>query len=340
MAHFTIKTLASKLGISPSTVSRALHDHPDISDATKKRVVEAAKKYDYQPNLVAKSLQQKSSNVIGVIVPEIRHNFFSTVISGIEEAAYQAGYVIMVSQSNETLDRERLNIRAMLANRVAGLLVAISTETVVYDHLELALKQGVPLVQFDRVVEELATSKVVIDDFAAAYQAVTHLVTSGYRRIGHMAGHDGIALNRHRYEGYRKALSDAGLEFEERFLFHGGYSEEEGYRGAGNYLALGELPDAILAINDPVAVGMFVRFKEAGVRIPEDVAIVGFSDTPAAALIEPGLTTVFQPAFDMGKEAAALLLKQFKVKDEFLPETVVLNTRLLVRGSSRAVCRI
>lgn len=336
MAHFTIKTLARKLGVSPSTVSRALHNHPDISPATKKRVVEAAEKYNYQPNMVAKSLQQNSSNVIGVIVPEIRHHFFSTAISGIEEAAYEAGHVIMVSQSNETLDRERLNTRAMLANRVAGLLVAISTETVVYDHLEMALRQGVPLVQFDRVVEELPTSKVVIDDFKAAYEAVTHLIKSGYRRIGHMAGHDGIALNRHRFQGYRVALNDNGVEFDSKFVFHGGYNEEEGYRGAEKFLRLAELPDAILAINDPVAVGMFLKFREAGIRVPEDVALVGFSDTPASALIEPGLTTVFQPAFDMGKAAAALLLKQFKAKDKFVPENVVMDTRLLVRGSSRA----
>lgn len=335
MAQFTIKDLARKLGVSPSTVSRALHDHPDISEATKKRVVAAAEKYHYQPNLIAQSLQKKSSSTIGVIVPEIRHHFFSTVISGIEEVAYEAGYIIMVCQSNETLSREIVNTQALVANRVAGLLIAISTETTRHEHLESVLRHAVPLVQFDRVVEELDTSKVVIDDFRAAYEAVSHLAESGYRRIGHLAGQEGIALNRHRYEGYRAALRDHGLAFEEKFHVHGGYREEDGRAGAEKYLALDELPDAILAINDPVAVGAFSRFREAGVRIPDDVALVGFSDTPAAALIEPALTTVYQPAFEMGRTAAALLLEQFEAGPGFLPRTVTLDTELLVRGSSR-----
>lgn len=336
MAQFTIKDLARKLSISPSTVSRALRDHPDISKATKKRVVEAAEKYNYQPNQLAQSLQKRRTNTIGVIVPEIRHHFFSTVISGIEEVAYEHGFTIMVCQSNESLSREVINTQALVANRVAGLLIAISSESVSLDHLKGALNQNVPLVQFDRVAEELETSKVVVDDYKAAYEAVTHLIKQGYKRIGHMAGQDGIALNRHRYEGYRDALRDNGLEFEQKFHLHGGYREEDGRNGAKLYLEMDEMPDAILAINDPVAVGLFSEFKKAGLRIPEDIALVGFSDTPAAALIEPALTTVYQPAFEMGQTAARLLMKQFNLDDAtFHPETVILDTKLLVRGSSK-----
>lgn len=336
MGQFTIKDLARKLGISPSTVSRALRDHPDISEATKRRVTEAAREHNYQPNQLAQSLQKKRSNTIGVIVPEIRHHFFSTVISGIEEVAYEHGFTIMVCQSHETLAREVINTQALVSNRVAGLLVAISSETTEYDHLDNVIRQGVPLVQFDRVVEELETSKVTVDDYAAAYDAVCHLIKEGYRRIGHVAGQEGIALNRHRFEGYRDALRDNGLIYEEKFHLHGGYREEDGREGARQYLAMDELPEAILAINDPVAVGLFDEFKKAGVRIPEDVALVGFSDTPAAALIEPALTTVYQPAFEMGRTAAMLLMKHFSEETaNILPETVVLDTKLLVRGSSR-----
>lgn len=334
MSPFTIKDLARKLDISPSTVSRALRDHPDISEATKKRVVEAAAKYHYQPNQLAQSLQKKRSSTIGVIVPEIRHHFFSDVISGIEEIAYDNGYTIMVCQSYETLEREVINTQAMIANRVAGLLIAISSETTNHEHLKGVLRHGVPLVQFDRVVEGLDTSKVVVDDRAAAYAAVTHLIESGYRRIGHLAGQEGIALNRHRFEGYRDALREHGLPLEEKFHINGGYREEDGRIGADKYLALDELPDAILAINDPVAVGVFTRFKEVGVRIPDDVALVGFSDTPAAALIDPALTTVFQPARDMGRTACTLLLRQLEAEEKVEPETIVLPTELLVRGSS------
>lgn len=334
--QFTIKDLARKLSISPSTVSRALRDHPDISKETKQRVVAAAEKYNYQPNQLAQSLQKRRSSIIGVIVPAIRHDFFSTVISGIEEVAYENGYTIMVCQSNETLAREIINTQAMVANRVAGLLIAISSETTEFDHLAGVMAHGVPLVQFDRVVEELETSKVVVNDYRAAYEAVTHLIERGFRRIGHMAGQDGIALNRLRFEGYRDALRDNGLVYDPKFHLHGGYREEDGRDGARRYLAMDELPDAILAINDPVAVGLFAEFKRAGVRIPEDVALVGFSDTPAAALIEPPLTTVYQPAFEMGRTAVTLLMKQFDSEhDTFKPETVVLDTELLVRGSSK-----
>jgi len=334
VSPFTIKDLARKLGVSPSTVSRALRDHPDISPATKQRVAEVAKKYHYQPNQLAQSLQKRRSSTIGVIVPEIRHHFFSNVISGIEEIAYEHGYTIMVCQSYETLKREVINTQALVANRVAGLLIAISSETTNHDHLSGVIRQNVPLVQFDRVVEGLDTSKVVIDDYAAAYGAVTHLIEAGYRRIGHLAGQEGIALNRHRFEGYRDALRDNDLTLETKFHIHGGYREEDGRTGAGKFLALDELPEAILAINDPVAVGIFSRFKEAGIRIPDDVALVGFSDTPAAALIEPALTTVYQPAFEMGRTAFKLLLRQFELEDDFVPETVTLPTELLVRGSS------
>nr|WP_321512878.1 LacI family DNA-binding transcriptional regulator [uncultured Pseudodesulfovibrio sp.] len=339
MSSFTIKDLARKLSVSPSTVSRALSDHPDISSATKRKVVEAAEKYHYQPNQLAQSLQKKRSNTIGVIVPEIRHHFFSNVISGIEEVAYEHGYIIMVCQSNETLSREIINTQALVSNQVAGLLIAISSETTNSEHLSAVIHHNVPLVQFDRVVEELDTSKVVIDDYRAAYGAVTHLVESGYRRIAHLAGQDGIALNRHRFEGYRDAMRDHGLVVDEKYHLHGGYREEDGRAGAEEYLAMDVLPEAILAINDPVAVGLFTRFKEAGLRIPEDVALVGFSDTPAAALIEPALTTVYQPAFEMGRTAVALLLKQFEAGKDFTPETVTLETELLVRGSSAARVR-
>jgi len=334
MSSFTIKDLAKKLGVSPSTVSRALRDHPDISLATKRKVTEAAEKYHYQPNQLAQSLQKKRSNTIGVIVPEIRHHFFSNVISGIEEVAYEHGYTIMVCQSNETLAREMINTQALVANQVAGMLIAISSETTNCEHLSGVIRQNVPLVQFDRVVEGLDTSKVVVDDYSAAYGAVTHLIESGYRRIGHLAGQDGIALNQHRFEGYRDAMQDHGLTVEDKFHLHGGYREEDGRAGAEQYLAMDEMPEAILAINDPVAVGLFTRFKEAGIRIPDDVALVGFSDTPAAALIEPALTTVYQPAFEMGRMAVTLLLKQFEAGEDFVPETVTLDTELLVRGSS------
>lgn len=335
MAQFTIKDLARELGVSASTVSRALHDHPDISDETKRRVVQLAEKKHYQPNQIAKSLQMRRSNTVGVIVPEIRHHFFSTVISGIEEVAYEAGYTIMVCQSNETVAREVLNTQAMVSNRVAGLLIAISTETTSWEHLTGVLQQRIPLVQFDRVVEDLPTSKVVVDDFKAAYEATEHLIERGYRRIGHLSGEQGIALNRNRYGGFVQAMKDHGRQVLPEFVMHVGYREEDGRRGAEAMLAMKERPDAILAINDPVAVGAYVRFREAGLRVPQDVALAGFSDNPEAALVEPGLTTVHQPALEMGRRSFQLLLEQLDHEGpDHRPETEILPTHLVVRGSS------
>ncbi|WP_415718852.1 LacI family DNA-binding transcriptional regulator [Maridesulfovibrio sp.] len=335
MGHMTLKDLAAKLGISASTVSRALHDHPDISDSTKKLVVKAAEKYGYQPNPIAQSLKKQSSKIIGVIVPEIRHNFFATVISGIEEVAYEAGYIIMVCQSNETLNRERMVTKALAANRVAGIIMAISLETTSNEHMRSVMRQGIPLVQFDRVVDELDTGKVVIDDFRAAYRMTSHLIDRGYKRIGFLAGREGISMNRLRFNGYLQALKNHNIPFfPELNINIGGCRGSNGRAGAEEYIKLDNPPDAVLCINDPVAVGAFCRFREAGWRIPEDVALAGFSGSPESALIEPALSSVAQPAFEMGKTAASLLLKQLKDKNNFRPETITLETELLIRGSS------
>ncbi|WP_319762492.1 LacI family DNA-binding transcriptional regulator [Maridesulfovibrio sp.] len=335
MGHVTLKDLAKKLGISASTVSRALHDHPDISDKTKKLVMEAADKYGYQPNPIAQSLKKQSSKVIGVIVPEIKHNFFATVISGIEEIAYNAGYIIMVCQSNETLQREIVTTKALAANRVAGVLMAVSLETTTWEHIRALMKQGIPLIQFDRVIDELDTGKVVIDDFRASYQMTSHLIDRGYKRIGFLAGSEGITMNKLRFNGYRQALKNHGVPFyPELHINIGGCRGRNGRIGAEEYLKMDNPPDAILCINDPVAVGAFCRFREEGLRIPEDVALAGFSGSPESALIEPGLSSVAQPAFEMGKAAATLLLKQLHEKENFRPETITLETELLLRGSS------
>jgi LacI family transcriptional regulator len=335
MGHITIKDIARRLKISPSTVSRALRDHPDISRATKDRILAAAAEFNYQPNLIAKSLQTRRTNTIGVIVPEIRHNFFSSAISGIEEVAYLAGYTIMVCQSSDTYQREVINTTALVANRVDGMLVSVSQETTDVAHLQAVMGQGVPLVLFDRVFEKLGASMVVVDDRRGAYGAVAHLFRQGYRRIAHITGARHLYISRERLAGYAAALRDHGLPLEQGLIVEGGCQESDGRNGAASLLALSEPPDAIFAVNDPVAIGAYIFIKRAGLKIPGDVALVGFSNNPVSALIEPPLTTVNQPAFDMGKTAAGLLLKQIEGEDKpFVPITKVLKTELIVRQST------
>lgn len=335
MRPTTINDLAKQLKLSASTVSRALRDHPNISAKTKEAVVQAAAINNYQPNLIAQSLQNKRSNHIGVIVPEIRNAFFSTVISGIEEVAYQAGYTIMVCQSDDNHQREVLNTKALAANRVAGMLVAVSQQTVDKTHLKAVLSQGIPLVFFDRIIEDLDASKVVVDDFTGAYNAVIHLLEKGYRNIAHLAGSPSVYVGRKRREGYEAALREHGIDVKPDYILTGGFHEEDGELAARRLMQLTPHPDAIFAINDPVALGAFIYLIDKGIKIPEEIALVGFSNNPNTMLVRPRLTTVNQPAFEIGKCAAGLLLKQFKCEPEQREtETVVLKTDLIVRESS------
>jgi DNA-binding LacI/PurR family transcriptional regulator len=335
MRHITINDLAKRLKLSASTVSRALKDHPDISTQTKERVKAAAAKTNYQPNLIAQSLQTRRSNNIGVIVPEIRNTFFSTVISGIEEIAYEAGYTIMVCQSNDTYTRETINTRALAAHRVAGMLVSISQETRDYEHLKTIMAQGIPLVLFDRIIEDLEVSKVVVDDFTGAYKAVSYLIGQGRKRIAHIGGRYPLYVSRKRREGYEAALQDNNYSINPEYIVTGGYHEEDGKAAAQRLCGLPKPPDAVFTINDPVALGAYMHFVESGIKIPEDIALVGFSNNPNTTLIRPRLTTVSQPAFEMGKVAAALLLKKLDASSTpSSAETVVLKTELVIRESA------
>jgi LacI family transcriptional regulator len=335
MAPATIKDLARELKLSPSTVSRALRDHPDISPKTKKRVVSLADKLDYHPDSIAQSLQTKKTKTIGVIVPEIKQPFFASVINGIEELAYAAGYTIIVCQSNETADREVLVTRSLGSHRVAGLLVSLSRRTKNLDHFKLLQRRGVPIVFFDRVSNDIEASKVVVDDYKGAFDVVEHLIKSGYKRIAHLAGPRNLSISKFRLKGYIDALQQANLFFDESMVVYGGLDDTDGIVGFQKLLHLETLPDAIFAVNDPVATGAFVMIKEHGMKIPDDIALAGFSNTYMTSLLEPPLTTVEQPSYEIGKTAAQLLMEQINSNDEkFVPKFIVLKTNLIVRGST------
>lgn len=290
---------------------------------------------NYQPNIIAQSLQNRRSNTIGVIIPEIRNTFFSTVISGIEEVAYQAGYIIMVCQSGDTYAREVLNTKALAANRVAGMLVSTSQETTDYSHLKTAMAQGIHIVFFDRIPEKIEASKVIVDDFEGAYGAVNHLIERGYQRIAHLAGNPTLYVSRKRSDGYKAALRDHGREIRSEYIITGGYHEEDGRAGVERLLSLTDPPDAIFTVNDPVAIGAFRQLQDRGMTIPGKMALVGFSNNPNTALVRPRITTVNQPAFEIGQTTARLLLKNFNLSPEKqILETIVLKTELIVRESS------
>lgn len=335
MSRATITDIARELGRSASTVSRALRDHPDISQATKKQVKEAAERLDYFPDSLAQGFKKQRTNTIGIMVPEIQHHFFSSAISGIEELTYTSGFTIMVCQSNEAYEREKLNLRALVSNRVAGLLVSLSQSTTDVSHFEILKKRNIPVVFFDRTHKDITGSQVVVDDYQGAYELVTHLIDRGYKRIAHIAGPDNILIGKERERGYRDALANHGMHVDESLIVRGGYRKRDGSLGVEILLNLPVRPDAIFAVNDPVALGAFIILKEKQIRIPEDIALAGFSNNPLSSLIEPSLTTVDQASYDIGRNAAKLLLEQIEKGSENVPPVIqVEKTKLIIRKST------
>lgn len=335
MPPATLKDIAKQLNLSPSTVSRALRNHPDISPGTKKKVACMAKKLDYHPNSIAQSLQTQKTKTIGVIVPEIKQPFFAAVINGIEALAFEEGFTIIVCQSNESYQREVVYTRLLTSHRVAGLLVSLSKETQKLDHFKLLLRRDIPIVFFDRVSNEIEADKVVVDDYQGAFDLVTHLIESGYQRIAHLAGPESLSICRFRLKGYVNAHRQKSMPIDDNLIVSAGLDDSDGAAGFETLWQLSKLPDAIFAVNDPVAIGAFMAIKTRGLKIPEDVALAGFSNTGVSSLLDPPLTTVEQPSYDIGRTAATLLMAQINGnKKAYMPQLKILKTQLIVREST------
>ncbi|MEW5844930.1 MAG: LacI family DNA-binding transcriptional regulator [Bacteroidota bacterium] len=333
-SQVTIKDIARELGISPSTVSRALKDHPDISQETKRLVNELAAKYNYKPNIIALSLRNQRSNVIGVIIPEIVHYFFSSVISGIEEVANEHGYSVMISQSAEDYSREVAACETFLNGIIDGLLVSVSKETSNYDHFHKFEEEGIPIVFFDRAVDEIQTDKVIIDDFDGAYQATEHLIVQGRRKIVHFAGPQNRLIGQNRLNGYLKAMRDNGVVIDERLIIHCD-TFQSALVETQKLIESGLKFDSIFTVNDFTAAGAMKVLLRNGYKVPSDVAVVGFGDDQTSLMVEPTLTTVNQPGFEMGKKAMEQLIRRITQSKPEPPVTEILKTQLIVRESSR-----
>lgn len=331
----TILDIARELNVSKSTVSRALKDHHSIGEATKKAVLELARKYNYHPNNIAYSLSKKSTKTIGVIVPLLSHYYFSTVISGIEELAYKEGYKVIICQSAESYEREVIVSQTLLSSKVDGLIVSISRETTNSDHFKVYQQKNVPIVFFDRVCPDLDVSSVTIDDYQGAFNAVEHLIKVGKRKIAHFAGPTTLKISRERIRGYKDALLKHGLPFKEQFLIDcgSGLEQENGSIAAQNMLDAGIRPDAIFAVCDPIAIGVMRTIKKNNIKIPDEIGVVGFCDEPIAMIIEPPLSSLVQPAFKIGEFSVELLLKQIRSPIPVV-ENKVLTAELKIRDSS------
>lgn len=332
--QITIKDIARILGISPSTVSRALKDHPDINTDTKKAVNELASKLKYQPNAVALSLKNSRSNTIGIIIPEIVHYFFSSVISGIEDVASQKGYTVIICQSNESFAREVSNSKALLSHRVDGILISISKETNSFDHFVNLQEGGIPLVFFDRIAPEIDADQIITDDIDASYNATRHLIETGCKRIAHFAGPQGLVIGRDRLQGYLNALTEAGLPIDNRLIIEAD-TFEKARNAVGQMLDVGNVPDGIFAVNDMTAIGAMQTIQKRGYKIPDQISIVGFSDGYLSGITDPHLSSVDQHGYEMGTTAAEMLFHRIlSSEEEYIPEVKVLKADLIVRGSS------
>jgi len=325
----TIKDIAKELGISPSTVSRALKDHPDISADTKKAVQELALKWNYKPDPIALSLKSRKNKIIGVIIPEMVHYFFSTVISGIEDLAYDSGYHVMICQSNENYEREVKNTQALLSCRVDGILVSVSKRTFDFKHLKTIQESGVPMVFFDRICDEIVTDRVIVDDFEGAYQATKHLISIGCKRIAHLASHPHLIIAQNRQEGYIKALSDHNVPVDKQIIVKCDIITEAN-EIIPKLLNLPNPPDGFFAVNDLTAAETMKIVKSKGLNVPEDIAIVGFTNGQISNLTNPALSSVEQHGYEIGKNAARLLLDRIEKEEEYPVQTKIIKTELVI----------
>ena len=332
----TIKDLAEELGISPSTVSKALKNHPDISQETRKKVNDLAKLWNYYPNPIALSLRNSRSKTIGLIIPEIVHHFFSSVISGIEDVAYDAGYNVMIYQSNESFNRELIATQALLNSRVEGILISLSKETRNFDHLKTVLERGIPIVMFDRVCGEIDTDKVTVDDYQGAYSAVSHLIRTGCRRIAHLSGPPGLPIADFRRSGYVDALRDYNMEINRDLIIYCDNFKQALIR-TKQLMNLAEPPDAFFTVNEFTATGVVRSLYDLKIKIPEQVSVFAFSNGLITQVTNPALSTVDQHAYQIGQTSAQLLLDRLlnlQVVRPFIHQ--IIKTELIIRESTRS----
>lgn len=334
MEEISLKTIANRLGLSISTVSRALRNHPDIREETKKAVVQLAEELEYEPNHLAFQLLKRKSNAIGVIVPKISYPLYAEAISGMEAVAESEGYQLLICQSNEDYLKEIKQINSLIASRVSGIILSVSAHTTQYDHLKKIQSKNIPFVLFNRDCEQITCSKVLIDNHKAAFEAVRHLLEMGKQRIAFLGGPLHLQISQRREQGYRDALTDAGHLLDEALIHRVEFSKEAIIHTISQLLNSSEPPDALLTYSDQIAQRALVMARQLGFRIPQDLALIGFNDEPVDELLEPSLSSVRQPAYEMGAEAARLIFKELN-NAKFAYEKIILESRLMHRESTK-----
>ncbi|WP_343330807.1 LacI family DNA-binding transcriptional regulator [Polaribacter staleyi] len=334
MDYVTIKDVAKRLNLSISTISRAFNDKYDIRSETKELVLRTANEMGYHPNPMAKKLTQKRSFNIGIVVPEFINSFFTEVIMGAQEVLFAKGYQVLITQSNESFETELKNVKSLEDSMVDGLIISLSCETKNTDYYQKLLGKGLPIVFFNRVSSKLNASKILFNDYKWAFFATEHLILQGYKNIVHLEGINTLTLSLERSRGFKDAHKKYKIELKKEQFVKTGFNIVDGEKVAKSMIETNKIPDAIFASCDPPAIGAMKVFKKHGFKIPEDIAFVGFTESKMASHIDPPLTSVKQPAHDIGTEAAKMLLAQIEDPKAFIPQTIILNGTLNVRESS------
>lgn len=338
MRDITLKQIAETLGISITTVSKALKNYPDVSPKTKKAVLDLAKSLSYTPNSFAVNLRTKESRTIGLIIPEVVHHFFSNVINGIIDEAEKNGYLVIILQSNESLELEKKQVALLINKRVDGIIMSLSNESNDDEHIKEILRKEIPFVLFDKISKLIPCSKVIIDDQKAAFNAVEHLIQKGCKKIAHIRGPLNPQNAIDRFLGYKKALEKYAILFDQKLIYTcKNVTFEEGKAFAKQIAEEHPDADGIFVITDLVAVGVLAHFNEMNIKIPEQIKVIGFSNWFMSQVITPKLSTVDQPSFEMGVQSFGLLLEEINTKKEslpFHPRIIELETSIIEREST------
>ena len=330
--NFGIKDLAQMLGISVSTVSRALRDAYDVNPETRKRVLELSKKLNFKINKNASALASGNTKNIGIVIPFITNYYFSTVISGIQEEAYQQGYNITLYVTSDDISREKQLIDSIATSSIDGLLISISSNSNTTEHFQRILQAELPIVFFDRIPKSIDASKVMQNDFDGAYQATWHLLRSGYDKIAHIAGPQELNFTQERLRGYKQALSEARIPYNKEYVLYSSFGQNAGFHDTEKLLKLPTPPNAIFAVNDRQGVGAIQALKKNKITVGIDFGVIGFTNDPISTVIEPNLTTIEEPAYQIGRKSCELLLKHIKNKD-FETREIILPAKLIERQS-------
>lgn len=335
----TLKIIAKELGISPSTVSKALNNYPDVGEKTKQKVLELAASLKFIPNSVAQSLRQQESKLIGFITPNAVHYFFSNVLNGVIHTAQACGYSVIVLCSEDKVEFEKEQLEILMNKKVDGILLSLTDHTTSYEHINKVVSRKMPLVLYDKISKFVNCSKVTINDRKIAYDATKYLIDSGCKRIAHIRGPLNSITIIDRYLGYKKAIKENRMEADESIIYECSEpSIEEGGRIAEVMLREEKKIDGVLAFTDALAIGVILRLNELGVKIPEEVSVIGFSNSVQTRVVSPSLTTIDQHGFDMGKKAVEVLLKEIKATKKKEPvkyQNIDVPTEMIIRNSTR-----